>query len=230
MGMFDTIIIKGLKLKQPREVSSFLSGAKADFPSKFQTKDLDNTLSTYYIDENGMMTHTVYKPTGRLVKNKNKLPNFFCFNNSSFLEKIYNKYRFKRLDKKYPSPRLITETKPVVERCNSNSTFNVYSYDEIDGRFLSLDYKITTTNGQVTKAILTQWHIESEREAYRRKKRDQEWKQQTDQHYQQQQIFQSKWYYPILKEIYNPVVFFGKKILQYVGNNLIKLTYRWQKI
>ena len=230
MGMFDTVIVTGLKLKQPKEVAAFLKKAGANFPTEFQTKDLENSLTTYHVAQDGSMTHTVHKSTGRMIKNNRELPKLFPHRYSSFLEEIYNKYRSRQLDEKYPSTRLMAETKPVTEKYTLTDTFNIYCYDEIDGRYLSLDYMLTSNNGQVIKTALTHWNIESEREAYRRKKRDQEWKQQVDQQQQKQQIFRAQWYYPVLREVYNPIVFFGTKLLQCIGSNLIKLTYRWSRI
>lgn len=228
--MFDTVIVTGLKLKQPKEVAAFLKKAGANFPTEFQTKDLENSLTTYHVAQDGSMTHTVHKSTGRMIKNNREPFKPFPYRYSSFLEEIYNKYCYRQLNERYPTPHLIAETKPVTEKYTLTDTFHIYCYDEIDGRYLSLDYSFTANDGQVIKTTLTHWNIESEREAYRRKKRDQEWKQQMDQQQQKQQILQAQWYYPVLREIYNPIVFFGIKLLQCIGNNLIKLTYRWSKI
>lgn len=228
--MFDTVIVTGLKLKQPKEVAAFLKKAGANFPTEFQTKDLENSLTTYHVAQDGSMTHTVHKSTGRMIKNNREPFKPFPHRYSSFLEEIYNKYCYRQLNERYPAPHLIAETKPVTEKYTLTDTFHIYCYDEINGRYLSLDYSFTANDGQVTKTTLTHWNIESEREAYRRKKRDQEWKQQMDQQQQKQQILQAQWYYPVLREIYNPIVFFGIKLLQCIGSNLIKLTYQWSKI
>jgi len=229
MGMFDTVIVKGLKLNQPKEVAAYLKSVDAEFPTEFQTKDLENSLSTYYLDQDGSFTYTVHKPTGKKVRYKSPVLGLFT-SNCSFIESIYNKYYGKYLDKKYPAPRMVLETRPVIEKYTLSKTFDIYTYEEIGGGYVSLDYQITVNNGKVTKAVLTDWKIESEKEAYRRKKRDQEWKQQTDKEYERQQTFRAKWYYPALRETYNPVVFFGQKLLRLAGNSLIKLSLHWHKI
>ena len=65
MGMYDTVIVEGLKLKTSKEVAAFLKANSAKLPSEFQTKDLENFLATYYINEAGQIFETVYKPTGK---------------------------------------------------------------------------------------------------------------------------------------------------------------------
>jgi hypothetical protein len=50
MGMFDTVIVEGLKLKAPKEVFSYLKTNNSEFPVEFQTKDLENFLGNYKIN------------------------------------------------------------------------------------------------------------------------------------------------------------------------------------
>ena len=67
MGLFDTVIIEGLKLKAPREVTSFLKSNNAEFPKEFQTKDLDSAMSVYTIKENGNIYIEERIPTGKKI-------------------------------------------------------------------------------------------------------------------------------------------------------------------
>jgi hypothetical protein len=45
-----------------------------------------------------------------------------------------------------------------------------------------------------------------------------------------QREFKLKWYYPVLKEIYNPFVFFTKIIVQGLCNTVIRWSYRWHGV
>ena len=89
MGLFDTIVNNGFKLKVPREVSSFLKANNAEIPDEFQTKDLDNCLTTFKLYPNGRLLELTRKPTGRKIKYKNPFEGWK--DNRPLLEKIYHK-------------------------------------------------------------------------------------------------------------------------------------------
>ena len=67
MGMFDTVIIEGLKLEQPKEIAAYLKSIDAVITNDFQTKDLDNCLGTYKIDSSGQLFEATRVPTGKKI-------------------------------------------------------------------------------------------------------------------------------------------------------------------
>jgi len=226
MGMFDTVVIENLKLpKLPREISSFLKENNTQVPSEYQTKDLDNCLSTFTIDESGQIYLTEYKPTGKKIPYN---PPFSSWvDNRSFLERLYFKLVQRRIDRKYPSPKTVDERKPVRVKSKITNTFNIYSYDEVGGRYLSLEYSIIAIDGKVKKIALSKHEIESEKDAKNRKKQNEEFEKKLSESISARNVLKSKWYYPILKELYNPFVFFTTKLIQKFCNKIISWTYRW---
>lgn len=224
MGMFDTIVIEGLKLKAPKEVTSFLKANNASIPSEFQTKDLECALNTYRIKENGVIYKEERKFTGKKVPYKSLIDDWK--DNRSLLEKLYWKIK----NRKYsllPSDRLIQETKVVFAKSRLTSTFTMLSYDEIGGRNLSLDYEIKAVEGKVKSVKLLEWNIESEKEATARHKSDEEFKKKMEESFSKRKEFQSRWYYPVIKEVYNPFVFFSRIIVQAACNTIVRWSYRW---
>lgn len=221
MGLYDSFNIEGFKLKQPKEVSSYLKKNKAEI-KEFQSKDLDSVMARYSIDNKGQIFETQYKLTGKKVLWNNPFEKWR--DNRSFLERMYNKVQTSK------ASRMIDETKEVKVKSKLNSTFNIYSYDNIAGRHVSLDYLITATNGKVTRAKLISWEIESEPSAAKREKADAVLKARFDEEARVHAEFRSKWYYPILKETYNPFVFFSKKIIISICNRIMRATNFWSGI
>ena len=221
MGMYDSFVIEGLKLKQPKEVSSYLKKNKAEI-KEFQSKDLDCIMGQYSIDGKGQIFETQHKPTGKKVLWKNPFENWV--DNRSLIERLYFKAQTCR------PAHMVDETRQVKVKSKLNRTFNIYSYDNTNGRYVSLDYLLTATNGKVTKAKLVSWKIESEESAAERKKIDAEWQEQFEKENLQRAKFRSTWYYPILKETYNPFVFFSKKIISSICNRVTRATNLWSGI
>lgn len=221
--MFDTVIIEGLKLKTPREVTSFLRANNANFPAEYQTKDLECSLSTYKIKDSGVILREERKPTGRKIPYKAPFEGWN--DRRPFLERVY--WHFKNKNLSTSLPELVDETKPVFVKTNLTDTFTMLSYDEVGGRYLSLDYEIKAIEGKVKSIKLIEWSIESEEEADKRHKSDLEFKEKMELSFSRRKEFQSKWYYPFLKEIYNPFIFFSKIIVQSVCNTIIRWSYRW---
>lgn len=221
--MFDTVIVEGLKLKVPSEVKEFLGENDGTFPTDFQTKDLENCLLTYRIKESGQVYETHYIPTGKKVKSSLDFSNFRS--NNSFLERLY-------LNSKIPisGPRMIDERKETIKKSKITETIAIYTYEEIGGRFLELEYELDIVNGKVKKHKLLKWEIESEEKSIERHTQDQKWKEEREVERLKHERFTQNWYYPILKEIYNPLVFFGSKAIVYICNKIIRLTYRWHRI
>lgn len=230
MGMFDTVVIEGLKLpKLPNDINKFLKENNANTPTSYQTKDLDNVLSTFTINSKGQIYVTEYKPTGKKIPYNPPFKNWV--DNRSFLEKIYNKFFVERkLDKKYGKLKFVDETKPVQVRAKTTNTFIIGSYDEVGGRYLSLDFKLVAVNGIVKKVDLVNAEIESVKSAKDRKKQNEEFDKKIAKSIEDRKNFKSKWYYPILKEIYNPFVFFSSKIIRFVCNYIISSTNRWHGV
>jgi len=42
--------------------------------------------------------------------------------------------------------------------------------------------------------------------------------------------FQSKWYYPVLRETLNPAIYFAKILVQAGCNKIVNWTYRWHGV
>lgn len=229
MGMFDTVIIEGLKLpKLPAEISSYLKKGNANISNDFQTKDLENALQTYTIDEKGQIYLTEYKPTGKKIPYENPFKNWR--DNRSLLERLYFKLQDKKLNYKYPALRYIEERKPVKLKAKLTSTFEVYTYEEVSGRYIDVAYEIKAVEGRVLKVTLKRAELEAEKNAKKRKQENLKFDENFAKNIQAQKEFRSKWYYPLLKETYNPFVFFSAKLIQVACNWLIKQTYRWHGV
>jgi len=224
MGMFDTIIIEGLKLKAPKEVTSFLKSNSSKFPSEFQTKDLDNALYTYKIKENGDILVEERQPTGKKIPYKSLLEGWE--DKRPWLERLYWKIKTKNYSLS-SKEKLINETKSIFKKTKLTNTFTMLSYDEVAGRYLTLDYEVKAVDGKAKSVKLLEWSIESEKEATKRHKSDKEFKEKMEASFIKRKEFQSNWYYPILKEVYNPIVFFTKIAVQSICNALIRWSYRW---
>lgn len=229
MGMFDTVVIEGLKLPTlTKEVNSYLKKVGKSLPNDFQTKDLDNSLSTYTIDSKGQIYLTEYKPTGKKIPYESPFANWT--DNRSFIERMYFKLQHRHLNKKYSLPRFTEERKPVKVKTKITNTFEVYNYEQIDGRYVDVSFIITAIDGKVTKISLNKAEIESEKEARERIKRNEEFDVRMALNIDRQRKFRSQWYYPILKETYNPILFLSSKLVQAACNWLIKQTYRWRGV
>ena len=99
--------------------------------------------------------------------------------------------------------------------------------EEIGGRSLTLDYEVKVIDGKVKSTKLIEWSIESEKDAQKRRQDDEEFRLQTDRAIVKHREFKSKWYYPIIKETYNPFIFFSRLSVRAICNYIIRCTYRW---
>lgn len=228
MGMFDTVTIEGLKLpKLPKEVSYFLKDDKT-LLEEFQTKDLDNLLSTFTINSKGQIFVIEYRPTGKKIPHE--LPFIGWKDNRSFLERIYFKLRERQTIKKYPKLKTIDERKPVKVKSKITSTFNIYNNKEINGRYVEVEFSVVAINGKVKKIILINANLEKEKEAKERHLQNEKFDKKMAESFQRRNKLKSSWYYPLIKEIYNPFVFFSSKIVQSVCNKILALSYRWHGV
>ena len=224
MGMFDTIIIEGLKLKAPKEVTSFLKANNAEFPKEFQTKDLDNVLGTYKLSAKGDVYIEERKPTGKKISYELPFKNWR--DDRPWLERVYWKFKYEKYKDKEDT-KLIDETKPVFVKVKFTNTFTMLAVEEVGGRSLVLDYDVKVIDGKVKSTKLVEWSLESEKDAQKRKQDNDEFVLQTDKKFAKRRELRSKWYYSILRETYNPFIFFSRLIVQSLCNALIRWSYRW---
>lgn len=226
MGLYDTVVVEGLKLKTSKEVTAFLKANNAKLPSEFQTKDLENFLATYHINEAGQIFEITYKPTGQKKEYVNPFKDWR--DNRSFLEKLF--FNVKHKTDNSNKKTLVDETVPVKIKSKITKTFEIHTYTEIAGRYLDLSYNITAADGKVKSVKLGECSVESEEKATQRHKDDAEFKKNMEISFAARRAFQSKWYYPILKETVNPAVFFARILVQKACNKIITWSYRWHGV
>jgi hypothetical protein len=227
MGMYDTVIIDGLKLKTSKEVTSFLKANNTQVPTEFQTKDLENFLGTYKINSKGDIFREERKPTGKKIPYE--LPFANWKDNRSWLEKVYWNFKHKEHIKE-ESIKLINETKPVFVKVKLTNTFTMLAIEDINGRRLMLDYEVKIIDGKVKSTKLLEWSIESEEDTLKRQQDDMEFKKNMELSFAARRSFQSKWYYPVLKETVNPAVFFARILVQKACNKIVTWSYRWHGV
>ena len=223
--MFDTIAVEGLKLKTSREVNNFLKENNAELPNDFQTKDLDNSLTTFKIDKNHQLWASIPKETGKRIPYES----FFAGwkDNRSFLEKIYHNFKYKSLGN---TPKTRPELKYIWQKVKLTNSIEIYSYKEINQRYLDISFKVKIVEGKVKSIKQHTATIESIAESRKRKARNQEFDTNMQKQFARRKEFISKWYYPALKEIWNPAVFFTRLIIQKICQRIISWTYRWKSI
>jgi hypothetical protein len=225
MGMYDTVIIENLKLPLPKDIKNYLDECYAKVPSDFQTKNLENCLLTYKIDRKGQIYQEIRKPTGKRIPYKN--PFEFFFNNRSFLERLY--FRIKD-GNALSTPKTVEEYKTILQKSNLTNVFEIYTFEEVGGRQIDFSYKITAVGGKVKSVKLLKSSLENQKDSIRRKAASLEIDKRFDAKIKAANIFKSKWYYPILREVYNPFVFFTKLILQKTCNYIISKSYKWNGV
>lgn len=224
MGLFDTVVIEGLKLKTSAEVNNLLKQNTASVPTEFQTKDLDCSLSTYKIDSKGQFWVHFPKETGK--KKPYESPFRDWRDNRSFIERLYFKITDKVKYSTFKAPRYVPEIKYVWQKQNTTNTFELYTSEQVGGRYIELSYDVQIVNGKVKKITLKRSEVESVKEAEERKARNEEWDINMKKKFEARNKFVSKWYYPFIKETYNPTIFFLRLALQGIASKLTKLSYR----
>jgi len=224
MGLFDTVIIEKLKLDYPPEVKSFLEARDAKFPTEFQTKDLECYMGLYKIDEDGQLWVQNRKPTGKKIPVTHPAP--FWENNYSFLEKLYWKAKNHSNLFKLADQEVTDEYEFVWEKDNSTVTAYLYDYILVKDKYLTLDYECIFVGGKLVSSRLKEWIIESDKDAADRAQRDLEYDIKWKKHSEERKKLVSSWYYPLLREIYNPLVFFIRLALQNTSSLLTNLSHR----
>lgn len=219
--MYDDIVIEGLKMPNlPKDISKYLKDNNIVLSYNLQTKDLENTLSTYTINSKGQLFLTVHRTTG---KKKPYEPLSFP-DNRSFLEKLYSKIKYRKLDRNLP--KFVDVMVPYKEKSNITATFTAGLYTEVAGRYLDADFQFVANNGKVTKVKLINAELESVKKASERRASDAAFNAKMQASFEARRKLTSSWYYPVLKEIYNPLVFFSKILIQAVCNKIINWTHR----
>lgn len=226
--MFDDVVIEDLKLETPRKLQKYFEDLGVDLPRGFQTKDLDNLLSTYTIDGKGQIYLTEYRTTGKRVPCEPLSLN--RTDGRSFLEKLFINTRVNRLCGKHPSPKFIQERKAVKVKTKLTKAFEIYTYEEVGGRYVDLAYAIIAVSGKVKSIKLANWDIEDARVATKRLVSKAAFNKNMEDSFQKRKIFMDKWYYPLLKETYNPFVFFTRMFVQKVCGRIIRWSSGWHGV
>lgn len=219
MGMYDTVVVEGLKLKTPPEVTSYLKSNNASLSKDFQTKDLENILRTYKIDSKGQIWAHLPVKTGKKIPYTSPLRDWE--DNRSLLERLYTKYKYKT-SFLHQAPETVDEIKHVWRRQKITNTFDIYTFEEINGRYVDVQFKVEAINGKIKKIELVSGSIEPIGEAKERLLRNQEWDIKLQENIRKHREFTSRWFYPIIKETYNPFIFFSRLGLQKLSNLLSK--------
>ncbi len=222
MGMFDDITVEELKVSAPKAVMQFLQQHDAVIPNAFQTKDLDSILSHYIIKANGQMMVREYVETG---KTEPYVPITFA-DSRSFLERAYYNYAFPR--SKTPVRKKCL--KEVLKKVNFTKTFVMYCSEQVAGRYLSIDFTVTVIKGKVKSIVYLKHDLESEKDAKHRSALDDQFTVRMNQNFAAHKQLRSRWYYPLLKEIMNPAIFFTRLLLQKVCSKIITWSHRWHGV
>lgn len=223
--MFDTVIIDGLRLDRSPQLEEFLQKQNAPFPQEFQTKDLENCLVTYKLDTNGQWYEHVRKNTGKKILWKN--PMLDVTRDESWLEKLYWHLKLKKLDR---SPLWVDEHYYEYEKRNLTSTLNIYAYDLVGDRYMSLEYELKIVDGQLVSHQQLMLEYETDQQVKERYEREKQQDEKLNRLSQQRKKLLKQWYYPFLKQIYNPLVFFLRLGLQQSGNVLAKTANHLRKV
>jgi hypothetical protein len=232
MGLFDTVVIEGLKLKQPPELKSYLRQHNATISNDFQTKDLDNTLSTYYVKEDGQFYETIMVETGKQIPWEplnfvNQQPWLEKMFNKILLSKYLNKLSYDYKDK--PRSNLQPERVPKIVKSNITQTIAIYEYREIGGRYVELEYELKIIDGKVKSHKLLQFTLEDKKEAQQRKEQRAELDAKWDLEHAQRRAFQAKWYYPVFREVVNPLIYLAGALTRRLAEKISSNTHRWYR-
>ena len=222
MGMFDEIHVEKLQVAAPKAIMQFLQQHNAVIPSDFQTKDLDSIMSQYTIQANGQMVVDEYVATG---KTEPYVP-FSMTDNRSFLERLY-------FDRKFPRSKIPMRKKvlkKVLKKVDFTKTFVMYCSEQVAGRYLSIDYTVTVVKGKVKSIVYLKHDLESEKSAKTRREQDEQFTLQLDKSFAAHRLLKSRWYYPVLKEIMNPTIFFSRILVQKLCGKVMHWSSRWHGV
>lgn len=221
--MFDDIHVERLKVPAaPKAIMQFLQQHDAVMPDHFQTKDLDSIMSNYTIKANGQMMVHEYVPTG---KTEPHVPVSFT-DSRSFLERAY----FNRILPRSKTPVRKKVLKEVLKKVDFTKTFVMYCSEQIAGRYLSIEYKVTVIKGKVKSMVYLKHDLESEKMAKKRHAQNAQFDLKMDQSFAAHRLLRSRWYYPVLKEALNPAIFFSKLLVQKICGKIMHCSSHWHGV
>ena len=220
--MFDDIHVEKLPVSASKAVMQYLQQHDAVMPDHFQTKDLESIMSRYTIKANGQMMVHEYVATG---KTEPYVP--FSFTDSrSFLERLYFNYKFPR--SKVPTRKKCL--KEVQKKVNFTKTFVMYCSEQVGGRYLSIDFTVTVVKGKVKSIVYLKHDLESEKTAKIRHAQDAQFASKMDASVNAYRLLKSRWYYPLLREILNPAIFFTRLFVQKICGKVMNYSSRWHGV
>ena len=222
MGMFDEIHVEKLQVSAPKVIMQFLQQHGAAIPNDFQTKDLDSIMSHYTIQANGQMMVDEYVDTG---KTEPYVP-FSMTDNRSFLERLY----FDRMFPRSKIPMRKKVLKKVLKKVDFTKTFVMYCSEQVAGRYLSIDYTVTVVKGKVKSMVYLKHDLESEKSAKTRRELDDQFTLELDKSFAAHRLLKSRWYYPVLKEVLNPAIFFTRILVQKLCGKVMHCSNRWHGV
>jgi ribosomal protein S24E len=222
MGMFDDIHVEKLKVSAPKAVMQFLQLHGAEMPCDFQTKDLDCIMAHYTILANGQMMVDAYVDTG---KTEPYVPIPFT-DTRSFLERLY-------FDRKFPrskTPRRKKVLKKIQKKVDYTKTFVMYCSEQVGGRYLSIDFTVTVVKGKVKSIVYLKHDLESEKTAKLRHTQDAQFTLKMDASANAYRLLKSRWYYPVLREVLNPAIFFTRLLVQKICGKVMHYSSHWHGV
>ena len=220
--MFDEIHVEKLQVSAPKVIMQFLQQHGAAIPNDFQTKDLDSIMSHYTIQANGQMMVDEYVDTG---KTEPYVP-FSMTDNRSFLERLY----FDRMFPRSKIPMRKKVLKKVLKKVDFTKTFVMYCSEQVAGRYLSIDYTVTVVKGKVKSMVYLKHDLESEKSAKTRRELDDQFTLELDKSFAAHRLLKSRWYYPVLKEVLNPAIFFTRILVQKLCGKVMHCSNRWHGV
>ena len=220
--MFDSIHVEKLKVSAPKAIMQFLQQHDAVMPDYFQTKDLDSIMSNYTIKANGQMMVHEYVATG---KTEPYVPVSFT-DSRSFLERAY----FNRILPRSKTPARKKCMKEILKKVHFTKTFVMYCSEQIAGRYLSIEYTVTVVKGKVESMVYLKHDLESEKSAKSRNAQNAQFTLKMDQSFAAHRQLRSRWYYPVLREVLNPAIFFTRLVVQKICGKVMNCSSRWHGV
>jgi hypothetical protein len=179
-------------------------------------------MAHYTIQANGQMMVDAYVDTG---KTEPYVP-ISMTDTRSFLERLYFDRKFPR--SKTPVRKKIL--KKIQKKVDFTKTFVMYGGEQIAGRHLSIEYTVTVIKGKVKSIVYLKHDLESEKAAKARGAQDAQFTLKMDQNFAAYRQLKSRWYYPLLKEILNPAIFFTRLLVQKICSKVMHCSSRWHGV
>jgi len=228
MGLFDTVTVDDVsKLPVPDEVQAFLKLHGETITHEFQSKDLDCCMGAYVLNTaQGILQEEHYEETGETEVTDALWTSLTANRNQSWLVRQYWQAKFKHLDQ----TRIIKKRKAVWHDSTSTGSFEMYTYYQVAGRYLDISFDVKLEHGKIQSITCKEHNLEPESEAQLRRAQDKAYKLRDDAEMAARSRFRAQWYYPMIREIYNPFVFFTKHALQCALSGLSKCLMHWHQL